>query len=211
MLTRRDAHELAVVRRLFAQALETPGGLKIQTIHAFCESTLRRFPLEAGVAPGFTILEDGSAGLMLDDALNRVAADALEDAALASAFARLTSNRNERDLRALLINAAQRSAELEDMFAQKGGLDGAITAIAGELGASPAKTDREIKKEFIAEVSRLKLHEAQSAPRSQRKKRAKTLRFAAGKFPKCAIARRTMGVAAKTIFEIQWRPAGRLW
>jgi ATP-dependent helicase/nuclease subunit A len=40
-------------RALFAQALETPGGLKIQTIHAFCEKLLRRFPLEAGVSPGF--------------------------------------------------------------------------------------------------------------------------------------------------------------
>lgn len=159
----RDAHELAVVRRLFAQALETPGGLKIQTIHAFCESTLRRFPLEAGVAPGFTVLEDGSAGSLLDDALNRVAADALQDTALAGAFARLSSNRNERDLRALLINAAQRSAELENLFAQKGGLDGVIAAIAAELGASSSRSDREIKKDFIAGLSRSKLHEVQSA------------------------------------------------
>ncbi len=159
----RDAQELAVVRRLFAQALETPGGLKIQTIHAFCESTLRRFPLEAGVAPGFTVLEDGSAGLMLDDALSRVAADALDDNALASAFARLTSTRNERDLRTLLINAAQRSAELENMFAQKGGLDGVVGAIAAELDADPAKNDGEIKREFIAALSRSKLHAAQGA------------------------------------------------
>ena len=44
-------------RRLFAQALETPGGLQIQTIHAFCASILRRFPLEAGVPPEFKNLE----------------------------------------------------------------------------------------------------------------------------------------------------------
>ena len=30
---------LSEARRLFARALETPGGLKIQTIHAFCESS----------------------------------------------------------------------------------------------------------------------------------------------------------------------------
>ena len=44
---------LARARTLFARALETPGGLRIQTIHAFCEALLRRFPLEAGVAPQF--------------------------------------------------------------------------------------------------------------------------------------------------------------
>lgn len=46
-------HLLARARRLFARAIETPGGLKIQTIHAFCSSLLRRFPLEAAVSPDF--------------------------------------------------------------------------------------------------------------------------------------------------------------
>ncbi|MSU89431.1 double-strand break repair helicase AddA [Rhodobacteraceae bacterium 2CG4] len=50
--------DLAAARTLFARALETPGGLKIQTIHAFCEALLRRFPLEAGVSPQFEVLED---------------------------------------------------------------------------------------------------------------------------------------------------------
>ena len=42
--------DLREARRLFALALETPGGLKIQTIHSFCQYVLARFPLEAGVA-----------------------------------------------------------------------------------------------------------------------------------------------------------------
>ncbi|UDF03533.1 double-strand break repair helicase AddA [Asticcacaulis sp. AND118] len=50
--------DLATARALFAQALETPGGLKIQTIHAFCEKLLRRFPLEAGLSPSFQVLDD---------------------------------------------------------------------------------------------------------------------------------------------------------
>ena len=45
-------------RTLFAHALETPGGLKIKTIHAFCESVLHRFPLEAGVPFDFAVIED---------------------------------------------------------------------------------------------------------------------------------------------------------
>lgn len=49
--------EMKDARRLFARALETPGGLKVQTIHAFCEKLLKRFPLEAGVAPHFAILD----------------------------------------------------------------------------------------------------------------------------------------------------------
>ena len=49
---------LKASRRLFARALETPGGLKIQTIHAFCERLLQRFPVEAGVVPGFTVMDE---------------------------------------------------------------------------------------------------------------------------------------------------------
>ncbi|MGK2872186.1 MAG: double-strand break repair helicase AddA [Alphaproteobacteria bacterium] len=56
-----DADALRGARKLFARALETPGGLKIRTIHAFCESLLRRFPLEAGVARHFEVLDDRTA------------------------------------------------------------------------------------------------------------------------------------------------------
>ncbi len=56
---------LREARRLFARALETPGGLKIQTIHAFCERLLSRFPLEAGVPPSFRVLDDQTARELL--------------------------------------------------------------------------------------------------------------------------------------------------
>jgi len=46
-----SAKRLSRARQLFARAIETPGGLRIQTIHSFCGSLLRRFPLEAGVPP----------------------------------------------------------------------------------------------------------------------------------------------------------------
>ena len=57
---RLDSDFLRRARTLFARALETPGGLKIQTIHAFCASVLRRFPLEAGVSPAFREMDERS-------------------------------------------------------------------------------------------------------------------------------------------------------
>ena len=53
--------DLRLARRLFAKALETPEGLKVQTIHAFCERLLSRFPVEAGILPGFDALDDNDA------------------------------------------------------------------------------------------------------------------------------------------------------
>ena len=62
-----DPDRLAQARTLFARAIETPGGLKIQTIHSFCASLLRRFPLEAGVSPQFSEMEDRAAALLREE------------------------------------------------------------------------------------------------------------------------------------------------
>ncbi len=53
-----DAARRALARRLFARALETPGGLKVQTIHAFCTQLLHQFPFEANVAARFSVLDE---------------------------------------------------------------------------------------------------------------------------------------------------------
>ena len=45
-------------RSLFARVLDSKGGLKVQTIHSFCQSLLAKFPLESGVSQGFSVLED---------------------------------------------------------------------------------------------------------------------------------------------------------
>jgi ATP-dependent helicase/nuclease subunit A len=67
--------DLATARALFARALETPGGLKIQTIHGFCEKLLRRFPLEAGLSPAFSVLDDLQGRELAEKAVDAVLAD----------------------------------------------------------------------------------------------------------------------------------------
>ncbi|MEO6301216.1 MAG: double-strand break repair helicase AddA, partial [Paracoccaceae bacterium] len=78
---------LARARRLFARAIETPGGLRIQTIHSFCATLLRRFPLEAGVSPQFTELDDRAARLLreqiVEEMADRLAPDVMAEVALA--------------------------------------------------------------------------------------------------------------------------------
>jgi ATP-dependent helicase/nuclease subunit A len=65
---------LARARQLFARAIETPGGLRIQTIHSFCATLLRRFPLEAGVSPQFKEMDDRAAKLMRDQIIEELTA-----------------------------------------------------------------------------------------------------------------------------------------
>lgn len=70
---RLDDSVLADARRLFARAIETPGGLRIQTIHSFCATLLRRFPLEAGVSPQFSELDDRTARMLRDEVVEGLA------------------------------------------------------------------------------------------------------------------------------------------
>lgn len=81
-----DTARLNDARTLFARAIETPGGLKIQTIHSFCSSLLRRFPLEAGVSPLFKEMEDRAAALLREEIVDQMADG--QDAALITELAR---------------------------------------------------------------------------------------------------------------------------
>ena len=68
--------DLPLARTLFAHAIETPGGLKIQTIHSFCSALLRQFPLEAGVSPQFRELDESSSSHLIDEVLDEMATSA---------------------------------------------------------------------------------------------------------------------------------------
>ncbi|HEV7309264.1 double-strand break repair helicase AddA [Ensifer sp.] len=101
---RPSLFKLQEARRLFARALETPGGLKIQTIHAFCEALLHQFPLEANVAGHFSVLDDRAAAVLLADArrLLLTAAAAKDDPELTHAFVSVLDLADDTGLEKLL-------------------------------------------------------------------------------------------------------------
>ncbi len=104
---RPDAAGRARARRLFAEALETPGGLRIQTVHAFAESLLHLFPFEANVPARFSVLDD----LKKAELMARAVAGATEaallarDARLAAAFDRLTGFAAQDSVEAMIGEA----------------------------------------------------------------------------------------------------------
>src|SRR6056297_1676109 len=96
-----DDDTLRNARRLFARAIEAPGGLKIQTIHSFCAGLLRRFPLEAGVSPQFTEMEDRTASLLRSELIEQIATG--PDAATLYAFVRHYGGETLDDITAEIV------------------------------------------------------------------------------------------------------------
>jgi ATP-dependent helicase/nuclease subunit A len=113
-----DAHaDLAKARRLFAGALETPGGLKVLTLHAFCQVVLSRFPLEAKIPPAFEVLDDQTAREMIAEARHAVLERAGSgDEALQQAVAKLVTETSEATLNRLLEAAVGGDRRKLDRF-----------------------------------------------------------------------------------------------
>jgi ATP-dependent helicase/nuclease subunit A len=130
-----DGRRLARARRLFARALETPGGLKIQTIHAFCDSLLRRFPLEAGVSPRFEVLDDRQSALMIAAIRARMAAAA--ETGEEGSFDRVAERLNEGQIEELIDAVLGGRAEFPEPVSG-GSIDERLAAHFGPVARESA-------------------------------------------------------------------------
>jgi ATP-dependent helicase/nuclease subunit A len=114
-----DEKDLRTARRLFARALEAKGGLKIHTIHGFCERLLQRFPLESQVTPHFSVLDEREQALLrraaFDAAIARAAADG--DGVLGRALANVVALTTEGRMREVIDAVLLKRAELARMVA----------------------------------------------------------------------------------------------
>src|SRR5262249_43418612 len=123
-------------RRLFASALDTPGGLKVQTIHAFCTRLLRQFPFEANVAARFAVLDGRVEAELLDHATLEVLLEGAEaphsavGRALATAIA-AAADTTFRDVIAETIRSRDAVAAWLD---RAGRLDRAAAELSETLG-----------------------------------------------------------------------------
>ena len=142
---------LARARRLFTAALETPGGLKIQTIHAFCERILQLFPVEAGLAPGFQVLEASQSRQLLREARDHVLREAQSDESskLASALEIVTRHTHSDSFDALLERLLSNRQMLKDAIAQHGSLDGIGQELRVQLGIGPQQKIESLGHEFL--------------------------------------------------------------
>ena len=136
-----DRQTLARARRLFTTALETPGGLKIQTIHAFCERILQLFPVEAGLAPGFEVLESSQSKQLLRQARDHVLrlAQGAEGSLLAKALDIITRHTHSDSFDGLLERLLSERQSLKDAVTQHGSIDAIGEALRHHLGVAPGK------------------------------------------------------------------------
>lgn len=160
--------DIGRARELFAKALETPGGLRIETIHAFAGRVLRRFPLEADVAPGFTELDDDATADIWDQAFRAMGRRVVKgDAALMEAARTAAEGGGGRGL-AIVRDLLPRRAAIARYIAAAGDIDRAVERLRKDLGASNEDAETLLATAMGASMPRAALASlAASLPRAK--------------------------------------------
>jgi ATP-dependent helicase/nuclease subunit A len=147
--------QMVRARHLFALVLDSPGGMHIETIHAFCQSLLRRFPLEAGLAPHFQVMDERDAQELLEDAKEDVLTQARDgaDSRLARALETVTAAIHETAFPEMMADLAGERGRLRRMVEREGGLAGAVARMEAGLGLEPGDSVAAVTARAVAEDS----------------------------------------------------------
>jgi len=144
-LTRKRA------RQLFALALETPGGLKVQTIHAFCTRLLHQFPFEAGVGAGFEVMDDATESQLLEKLSLDVMLEgaAKPDTPIGLALATAIAASADQTFRDLIREAVGRRDKLTEWVARAGSADHAIAELSRALDIRDDESASDIDNQIL--------------------------------------------------------------
>jgi ATP-dependent helicase/nuclease subunit A len=142
---RPSPQELRLARQLFARTIETPGGLKIQTLHAFCERLLKLFPFEANVPAHFKVIDEAEVDALLVDARDRVIAGVAASPDVARALRFVAREAGAFNFEKLLAEAP----DFADVFEALGGATDYADALRTRLGLAPGATAASVEAEML--------------------------------------------------------------
>jgi ATP-dependent helicase/nuclease subunit A len=149
-----NPQQRALARQLFARTLETPGGLKVQTIHAFCTSLLHQFPFESNVAARFSVLDEPAERQLLEQLMLDVLLEAAgsADKPLGRALATAITTAADQTFKDV-VNEAIGERDLITAWVQEAGsVKAAIVQLSRSLGLAPDDSREKVEAAFFDET-----------------------------------------------------------
>ena len=173
------ADQMVRARTLFARALETPGGLKIQTIHAFCEALLHQFPLEANVPGSFDVMDDAQQVQLMEQARREVVIAAQRDPGSepGRAFSQLLGAASDAAIEKVLGEVVSQRDELSSWLRQGGGPEAAMQTARKRFQFLPDDTVERLEAQIVtaSSIPSDQWHELKNAAASAGQKTATEL------------------------------------
>jgi len=144
--------ELDAARKLFARVVDTPGGMKIMTIHSFCQSILGRFPIEAGLNPNFKPLEEDHAREILLQAKKSILIEAARYPAspLGKAIAGISAAMNEEQFGIILSAIVGERNQFRTILKKTFGVEGLYTNLCAQFEIPTGLTEEDALEDFCA-------------------------------------------------------------
>ena len=141
----------ASARKLFASALETPGGLKVQTIHALCTRLLQQFPFEANVPARFSVLDERDQTEMMERANLKVLLDAARtpDSAVGRALQVAMANAADSTFKEVVREACLSRDHFMAWTDGAGRVEVAAQQLGQVLGIAPDETLGAIEQDIL--------------------------------------------------------------
>src|SRR5689334_130088 len=138
-------------RQLFARALETPGGLKVQTIHALCTRLLQQFPFEANVPARFAVLDDRDQNEMMERANLAVFLEASRhpDSATGQALRMAMASAADVTFKDVVREACLSRDHFMAWTDAAGSAQAAATHISAALGVEPDDRIEDVEREIL--------------------------------------------------------------
>jgi ATP-dependent helicase/nuclease subunit A len=140
-----------VARELFARALETPGGLKVQTIHALCTRLLQQFPFEANVPARFAVLDERDQTDMMERANLKVFLEAARapDSVLGRALQTAMANAADVTFKDVVREACLSRDHFMAWTDAAGSAEIAAAQMSAVLGVSTNDSIEDIEREIV--------------------------------------------------------------
>jgi ATP-dependent helicase/nuclease subunit A len=147
-----SATQRSIARRLFANALETPGGLKVQTIHAFCTRLLHQFPFEADVAARFDVLDDAATSQLLNELTLEVLLEGATkpESPLGKALADAITSAADVTFKEVIAEAIGKRDLITRWTGRTGGVRQAIDELTSTFGLQAGDNIAAVEAEYLA-------------------------------------------------------------
>jgi ATP-dependent helicase/nuclease subunit A len=150
-IARSDARLRMSARKLFACALETPGGLKVQTIHALCTRLLQQFPFEANVPARFAVIDERDQTEMMERANLKVLLEAASnpDSAAGRALTLAMASAADVTFKDVVREACLSRDHFMAWTDAAGNVDAAAAQMSAALGVDPSDYVEDVEREIV--------------------------------------------------------------
>lgn len=148
---RLNLNKTEQIRKNLEYIIDSPERLKIQTIHGFCQAILKKFPLEAGVAPFFDILDEFKQKLLLQECWRGFSTKVSTET-----YISLVESSAVDEVKKRIFELVSKNSEIDNVITDSGGYEGYFKKLKTKLNINETDKNKLAEDFFASEIGFIK-------------------------------------------------------